>query len=151
MTVSLAIITGAELIQSIAGALQIFDANDVLIPPSNIAPYAVVGAPRPSATRLIVSLVADLALAPERTTKFKLVLPSSFGNPELPEIARWQPFCSINPANASTAAQMASSQVYTFLEGYDPIARVVTAVVTAGAPGTSAELSLSFDFKHSIV
>lgn len=150
MPASLAIIAGVELIQSISGALQIFDATDTRIPAANIAPYNVVGVPRPSNTRLIVSLLADLAVAAQRTTKFKLVLPPAFGSPAEAEIARWQPFCSVNPANAATAAQMVSSAIFAFVSSYDPASRIVTGAVT-GTAGDVVSLSLSFDFKHSMI
>jgi hypothetical protein len=151
MTIGIAVLVGESLIQKIGDVLQVFDATDTLVPPSQFAPHAVVGDPRPSSTRLILTATMDLAVPAEQKLKFKLVLPQGMGNPELLQLARWQPFCTVSPADAASAAQMDAAQIYSFPVSYDPASRVVTVELAAGVPGTNVTLSLSVDFKHSLI
>ena len=145
---TVAIIAGAELLQTLAGVPQILDASSVVIAPLD---PAIVGAPRPSTTRFIADVIMDLAVAADLTTTFKFILPPAYGNPTQPQVARWQPFCSITPLTAITAGLMVSSQIFVTPVSYDPVTRVVELAVTALAGVGVATLALSVDFKHSFI
>lgn len=145
---TVAIIAGAELLQTLAGVPQIFNAAAALITPDSVA---VVGAPRPSTTRFMADVFMDLNVPDDLVTVFKFILPAAYGNPTAGEVARWEPFCSVSPRTQATAALMVSSQIFVVPLSYDPVTRIVLVGVAAVAGIGVANLALSVDFKHSFI